>query len=85
MTRKSGAGAPILDPADDAPELTEAFFEAATVRRGEEVVRRGRPPVAAPKTLVRIRFPVETLARLRALGPGWPGVVVRAVEKKLGE
>lgn len=31
------------------------------------------------------RARVETLARLRALGPGWPGVVVRAVEKKLGE
>ncbi len=85
MTRKSGAGAPILDPADDAPELTEDFFAAATLRRGETVVRRGRPPVAAPKTLVSIRFPVETLARLRALGPGWLGVVVRAVEKELGE
>ena len=86
MTRKSDVGASILDPADDAPELTEAFFAAAaTLRRGETVVRRGRPLVAAPKTLVSIRFPVETLARLRALGPGWQGVVVRAVEKELGE
>ena len=78
MARKSDVGASILDPADDAPELTEEFFAAATLRRG-------RPLVAAPKVLVSIRFPVETLARLRALGPGWQGVVVRAVEKELGE
>ena len=36
--------------------------------------------MAVPKRLVRIRFAVKTLARLRALGPGWQGVVVRAVE-----
>ena len=41
--------------------------------------------LAGPTVVVSIRFPVETLARLRALGPGWQGVVVRAVEKELGE
>lgn len=72
-----------MDPVDDAPELTEAFFRAAELRDGERLVRRGRPRVAAPKEMVSIRFPAATLARLRALGPGWQGVVVRAVEKEL--
>jgi uncharacterized protein (DUF4415 family) len=83
MTRKNTAGAGILDKADDAPELTDDFFAAATLREGGKVVRRGRPRLADPKQLVTMRFPAETLRRLRALGPGWQGVVVRAVETAL--
>ena len=37
----------MLNSADDAPELTDAFFAAATVRDGDKVVRRGRPKHAA--------------------------------------
>lgn len=84
MAKKSAAGSSILDEADDAPELTDAFFAAATVRDGDKIVRRGRPKLAAPKQLVTIRFPARTLERLRALGRGWQGVVVKAVEKELG-
>jgi uncharacterized protein (DUF4415 family) len=73
MAKKKAAGSSILDSADDAPELTDAFFAAATVRDGDKVVRRGRPKLAAPKQLVTIRFPAETLGRLRAMGPGWQG------------
>jgi len=83
MRKKNVAGAAILDKADDAPELTDAFFAAATVREGDKIVRRGRPKVAAPKQLVTIRFPAKTLGRLRAMGPGWQGVVVKAVEAAL--
>src|SRR6266853_1061722 len=83
MAKKSVAGSSILDKADDAPELTDAFFAAATVRDGDKVVRRGRPKIAAPKQLVTIRFPADTLGRLRAMGPGWQGVVVKAVEAAL--
>lgn len=85
MKKKSAVGVSILNPADDAPELTDAFFEAATLRDGDRVVRRGRPRVSAPKQLVAIRFPAATLLRLRAMGRGWHGVVVRAVEKELEE
>ena len=56
MKKKSAAGAGILDKADDAPELTDAFFAAAMVREGNKVVRRGRPKVAGPKQFVTIRF-----------------------------
>ena len=83
MPRKSSGGSSTLDKADDAPELTDAFFRDATVRDGDRIVRRGRPKLAAPKQLVSIRFPLETLGRLRATGPGWQGLVVQAVEAAL--
>jgi uncharacterized protein (DUF4415 family) len=83
MPKKKIAGSVSLAPADDAPELTEAFFEQAEVRRGNTIVRRGRPPLPAPKQQVTLRFPADTLARLRARGPGWQALVVRAVEKEL--
>jgi uncharacterized protein (DUF4415 family) len=83
MAKKNAAGKSILDKADDAPELTKAFFAAATVRDGDKILRRGRPKLAAPKRLVSIRFPAETLGRLRATGPGWQGLVVKAVEAAL--
>ena len=83
MPRKNVAGPSILDPADDAPELTDDFFATATLREGGKVVRRGRPKLAEPKRLVSIRFPADTLARLRATGPGWQKVVVDAVETAL--
>jgi hypothetical protein len=56
MRKKRAAGAGILDKADDAPELTDAFFTAATVRERNKIVCRGRPKVAAPKQLAIIRF-----------------------------
>ena len=73
----------LLDPADDAPELTDAFFEQAEIGHGNTIVRRGRPPLPAPKQQVTLRFPADMLARLRARGPGWQALVVRAVEKEL--
>ena len=33
-TRTSGAGAPVLDPADDAAELTEALFRSGDAAAG---------------------------------------------------
>lgn len=83
MPRKNSFGPSILDEVDDAPELTDAFFAAATIRDGTRIVRRGRPKLSDPKRLVSIRFPADLLARLRATGPGWQGVVIAAVEKEL--
>ena len=83
MPRKRKSGPSILDAADDAPELTDGFFAAATIRDGTRIVRRGRPKLDQPKRLVSIRFPADMLARLRATGPGWQGVVIDAVEKEL--
>lgn len=52
MTVKKPSGAPEwpewVDP-DDAPELTDVFFDQAEIRRGERVVRRGPPRLSHPK------------------------------------
>ena len=83
MPKKNAGGASILDKADDAPELTDAFFAAATLYDGDKIVRRGRPRLEEPRQLVSIRFPADTLRRLRATGPGWQGLVVQAVQQRL--
>lgn len=68
-----------VDP-DDAPELTEDFFERATPHIGDQVVtrteygaavRRGRPPKADPKVAVKLRLDADLLAAMKATGPGW--------------
>ena len=59
-----------VDP-DDAPELTDAFFERADEYAGEKLVRRGRPKAAVTKEAVKLRLDADLLAALRATGDGW--------------
>ena len=59
-----------IDP-DDAPELTDEWFEEADLMIGDKVVRRGRPKSEAPKRLVTLRLDPDVLDRFRASGPGW--------------
>lgn len=42
------------DP-DDAPELTDAFFEQADEYVGDKLVRRGRPKGESPKLALTTR------------------------------
>ena len=71
MPRKPGAGAPAWSDPDDAPELTEAFFERADVFEGQRLVRRGRPKQDKVKRQVTLRLDAEVVEGLRATGPGW--------------
>ena len=57
------------DP-DDAPELTEEFFEQAEEYQGERLVKRGRP-VGSSKISTTVRFDAEVIDAFRAGGPGW--------------
>ncbi|HEX7325882.1 MAG TPA: BrnA antitoxin family protein [Rhodanobacteraceae bacterium] len=59
-----------VDP-DDAPELTDAFFDRADEYRGPKLVRRGRPPKADAKVPVKLRLDPDLLEALKATGPGW--------------
>lgn len=81
MTTKSkSTRKPWVDP-DDAPELTDEFFERATPMVGDHVVdrseyraavkRRGRPKAAQTKVPVKLRLDPDVVAVLRATGPGW--------------
>jgi uncharacterized protein (DUF4415 family) len=56
---------------DDAPELTDAWFEGADLMDGEPVIGRGRAKSDAPKKLVSVRLDQDVIDRFRATGPGW--------------
>ena len=62
-----------LDPADDAPELTEEWFDHADLYRGGVLIRRGRPLGSGTRELVSLRLDKEALAIFKATGPGWQG------------
>ena len=68
--KKHGSPTTWVDP-DDAPELTEAFFERADVFVGDKLVRRGRPKATVTKTAVKLRLDADVLAALRDSGDGW--------------
>ena len=58
------------DP-DDAPELTDEWFETADYYEGDKLVRRGRPKSDSPKEAVSLRLDPDVIAHYRATGPGW--------------
>lgn len=57
--------------ADDAPELTDAWFAKADLHKGGKLVRRGRPKGSGTKVLVSLRLDKKALAVFRSTGPGW--------------
>jgi uncharacterized protein (DUF4415 family) len=86
MAEKKESGvAEWVDP-DDAPELTDAFFDEAEVFRGNTFVRRGRgrPRLDAPKEQINIRLDADVLALLRQNGPGWQTKVNEMLRIALG-
>ena len=71
MPRKKKSGAAAWKDRDDAPELTDAFFDRAEIRHGAKVIRRGRPPLDNPKQAVKLRLDADVLAAYRKTGDGW--------------
>ena len=71
-----------VDP-DDAPELTDDFFNNATTMIGDKVVSkdeyrkavkkalRGRPPGTGVKKSTTVRFDNDILDTFRSTGKGW--------------
>lgn len=60
-----------LNPEDDAPELTDEWFDRADLYKGGKLVRRGRPLGSGTKELVSLRLDKKALAAFKATGPGW--------------
>jgi uncharacterized protein (DUF4415 family) len=58
------------DP-DDAPELTQDWFEAADLYKAGKVIRRGRPRVSEPKKLQSFKLSQEVIAAVKASGRGF--------------
>jgi uncharacterized protein (DUF4415 family) len=67
------------DP-DDAPELTDAFFEQADEFDGERLVKRGRPRAEACKVQLTVRYDAEVIEAFRATGKGWQGRMNEALK-----
>lgn len=72
-----------VDP-DDAPELTDEFFEKATPMIGDRVVSfdefavaaraaiaRGRPRSESPKRALTVRYDADIVETFKSSGPGW--------------
>ena len=56
---------------DDAPELTDEFFERADEYVGNKLVRRGRPRTDSPKVALTVRYDAEVVEAFKATGKGW--------------
>lgn len=71
-----------IDP-DDAPELTDEWFEKADFIIGRKVIRRGRPP-GSSKKLVSLRLDQAIIDHFRATGPGWQSRINETLRKATG-
>ncbi|MDA8413455.1 MAG: BrnA antitoxin family protein [Desulfobacteraceae bacterium] len=70
MTAKSTVTKNTFVDLDDAPELTDNWFEKADLMQGTKLVRRGRP-AGQTKALQTVRFDLDVLAAFKATGKGW--------------
>ena len=94
--KSSDTRKPWIDP-DDAPELTDTFFEKGVWKIGEREVSRaegqaaaaaarrgGRPRSEVPKRLVSLRLDPDVLEHFKASGPGWQTRIKNALRKAAG-
>lgn len=58
------------DP-DDAPELTDDFFECADEFIGDRLVRRGRPKAKITKQSLTVRYDQDMIQAFKVTGNGW--------------
>ena len=77
-----------IDP-DDAPELTEEWFENAYQYHGNVMVKRGRgrPPIpeSEKKVPVKIRYDQDVVEVFRQTGKGWQTRMNQALRQYLKE
>ena len=70
------------DP-DEAPELTDAWFDGADLKLDGKLVRRGRPR-GSNKKQVAIRLDLDIIAHFKAEGAGWQSRVNAALREWMG-
>ena len=73
----------VLGPKDyeDIPELTDEWFDKATLHIGGVPVPRGRPKAAHPKQPVSLRLDTEVIAHFRRTGRGWQSRINSVLRK----
>jgi uncharacterized protein (DUF4415 family) len=83
MNEKLPVSKGVLLPEDDAPELTEEWFNEADVYRAGKLVKRGRPAQAVTKVAVKLRLDPHIIATFKAGGPGWQTRINQALDEWL--
>ena len=71
MNANKHASATVWTDPDDAPELTDTFFEEADEYIGDTLVCRGRPKATSTKQALTVRYDVEVIEAFKASGKGW--------------
>jgi uncharacterized protein (DUF4415 family) len=71
-----------VDP-DDAPELTDEWFDKADMKIGNRIIRRGRP-AGSDKQQISLRIDKAVIEAFRAEGPGWQSRINAALRKAAG-
>ena len=71
---------PELVDLDDAPELTDEWFDKATFKVAGQVVRRGRPN-GSNKLQVALRLDREIIQHFKAGGAGWQSRINAALKE----
>jgi uncharacterized protein (DUF4415 family) len=72
-----------VDP-DDAPELTDEWFQTADQYEGGKLIKRGRPKSDSPKQAISLRVDADVLERYKEGGPGWQVRMNEALRKAVG-
>jgi uncharacterized protein (DUF4415 family) len=81
MSVKRKSSVRISSSLDEAPEITDRWVAEADLRRGNKLVRRGRPKLLNPRRLLSLRLPPDVIAGWKASGPGWQTRMVQVLEK----
>jgi uncharacterized protein (DUF4415 family) len=84
MTAKSAVTKNTLHEPEDAPELSDDWFEKADLMQGVKLIRRGRP-AGQTKALQTVRFDLDVLAAFKATGKGWQTRMNQALRDWLKE
>jgi uncharacterized protein (DUF4415 family) len=69
------------DEYDEAPEMTDEMLDRAELRVGDKLIRRGRPPLEAPKKAIKLRLDADIVEHFRSSGPGWQTRINDALRK----
>ncbi|MDA8060117.1 BrnA antitoxin family protein [Leptospirillum ferriphilum] len=71
MTEKQNDSRITWTDPDEAPELTDEWFEGADLKEGSRLIRRGRPISGQKKVLLSVRYSQEVVDYFRSTGEGW--------------
>jgi uncharacterized protein (DUF4415 family) len=72
-----------IDP-DQAPPLTEDWFDEADFYHGTKLIRRGRPKSDAAKQAISLRVDPDVISWFKATGAGWQTRMNDALRKAAG-